>query len=1054
MEKHKFLMWFTFLFIGMVNVYAQQSTLNGKVLDGNGEPLIGVSIQVKNTPRGTITDFNGNFSVEVTSGETLIISYIGYLQQEIGITNQKTLNVTMTEDSQTLDEVVVVGYGSQSKRKVTTAISNVDSETLTRSASTTTAGALSGKMSGLSTRAKDSRPGRGIQLEIRNMGKPLYVIDGVPYGGEAERDWLGLTRISGEDAFNALNLEDIENISILKDASAAIYGLRAANGVVLVTTKKGRKDEKVSININGYYGWQNLTRFPEMANAAQYVRGRVEAEQNAGADPSLLYSKEELAKWQAGTEPGYQSYDYYDLIMRKNVPQYHLNANITGGSARSNYYMSLSRTGQEAQMEDFDYNRTNFQVNLSSNVYKGLTIGTQTSLKMEKTRDVGLGDSDSYFGAVLAVMANRPTAGPYANGNPDYINNTPNRSDLNPALFSRDKMGYKDFHTKEANVNLFAEYKFDFGLTAKYTYSQNYTDVMFDGFRYSYDLYTYDSNNDTYNRSGGLSAPWRFQNKAKSTSHYHNFQVNYTKTLWEDHYISAVWEYERSDWERDLTWLQGAPDNNFIPLITGTDKLTGYGDEWTYQARVGHIGRVNYSYKDKYLLELLCRYDASYLYAPGKRWGFFPGVSAGWRISDEKFFKKLKPVVNDLKLRFSVGQTGQEAGVSAFGYLVGYDYGRFTNNALVGGTVLDGEYVTGMQPKGLPVTNLSWEKHTTWNIGFDAKLFDNKLSVTADAFKKVISGIPAGRYDVLLPSEVGYSLPNDNLNKNEYRGLEGMITYIDKIGELNYTISANITYSRFRDMERYKPRYGSSWDEYRNAPLDRWGGILWGYQVVGRFQSEEEIRNYPINNDGQNNRTQLPGDLIYKDVNGDGMIDYLDERPIGYPDSWAPMLSFGGNIGLQWKNFDLNLDFAGAAMQSWNQNYELRNAFHANGNSPAYLLEDRWHRADPYNPNSEWISGYYPAIRYNTSSNNGKTSDFWIHDVRFLRLKNAELGYSLPKKILEKVSITKARFFVSASNLFSIDNVSKYGIDPEIQASGGAVYPQQRTIMLGFNVTF
>ena len=351
MEKHKFLMWFTFLFIGMVNVYAQQSTLNGKVLDGNGEPLIGVSIQVKNTSRGTITDFNGNFSVEVISGETLIISYIGYLQQEIAITNQKTLNVTMAEDSQTLDEVVVVGYGSQSKRKVTTAISNVDSETLTRSASTTTAGALSGKMSGLSTRAKDSRPGRGIQLEIRNMGKPLYVIDGVPYGGEAERDWLGLTRISGEDAFNALNLEDIENISILKDASAAIYGLRAANGVVLVTTKKGRKDEKVSININGYYGWQNLTRFPEMANAAQYVRGRVEAEQNAGANPSLLYSKEELAKWQAGTEPGYQSYDYYDLIMRKNVPQYHLNANITGGSARSNYYMSLSRTGQEAQME-------------------------------------------------------------------------------------------------------------------------------------------------------------------------------------------------------------------------------------------------------------------------------------------------------------------------------------------------------------------------------------------------------------------------------------------------------------------------------------------------------------------------------------------------------------------------------------------------------------------------------------------------------------------------------------------------------------------------------
>lgn len=1047
-------MWFTFLLVGTVSLFAQQSSLKGKVKDGSGEPLIGVSIQVKGTSQGTITDLNGDFSIQVSSGETLVVSYIGYLPQEITINNQTTLSITMVEDAQTLEEVVVVGYGTQSKRKVTTAISSVDSETLTRSASTTTAGALSGKMSGISTRAKDSRPGRGIELEIRNMGKPLYVIDGVPYGGDASRDWLGTTRVSGEDVFNSLNLEDIESISILKDASAAIYGLRASNGVVLVTTKKGSRDEKVSININGYYGWQNLTRFSDMANAAQYVHGRVEAEQNAGADPSLIYSKEEYAKWQAGTEEGYQGYDYYKMIMRKNVPQYHLNANITGGSARSNYYMSLSRTQQEAQMKDFDYDRTNFQINLSSNVYKGLTVGTQTSLKMEETRDVGLGDADSYFGATLAVLANRPTVGPYANGNKDYPNNTPNRSDLNPALFSRDKMGYKDTHSKVANVNLFAEYKFDFGLTAKYTYSHNYTDVMYDGFRYSYDLYTYDPATEAYDRTGGLSAPWRFQTKVKSTSRYHNFQLNYSKTFWENHNISAVYGYERSDWERDLTWLQGAPDNNFVPLITGTEKLTGYGDEWTYQARAGHIGRLNYSYQDKYMVELLFRYDGSYLYAPGKRWGFFPGASVGWRISDEKFFESLKSTVNDLKLRFSVGQTGKEEGVDAFGYLAGYDYGRFSNNNLVGGTVLDGQYVTGLQPKGLPITNLSWVKHTTWNIGLDAKFFNNKLSFTADAFKKVMSGVPAGRYDVLLPSEVGYKLPNDNLNKNEYRGLEGMITYIDRVGELNYTVSANMTYSRYRDMERYKPHFGNSWDEYRNSQIDRWGGTYWGYQVVGQFQSMEEIRNHPVNNDGQNNRTQLPGDLIYKDVNGDGMINYLDERPIGYADSWAPMLTFGGNIGLQWRDFDLNLDFAGGAMQSWNQNYELRNAFHANGNTPAFLLEDRWHRADPYDPNSEWIAGRYPAIRYNSSANNGKTSDFWLHDVRYLRLKNAEFGYSLPKELISKVHINKARVYVSASNLFSIDNVSQFEIDPEIQASGGAVYPQQRTILVGFNVTF
>lgn len=1028
--------------------------LIGRVIDTNGEAVIGANVVEKGTTNGVVTDIDGNFTISVSENALLQVSYIGYITQEIAVGDKTSFDIMLREDMQTLDEVIVVGYGSQSKRKVTTAISSVDSEDLLRSSSTTTAGALSGKMAGVSTRAYDSRPGRGITVEVRNMGKPLYVIDGIPFGGDDSRDWLGVTRISGNDAFNALSLEDIESITILKDASASIYGLRAANGVVLVTTKKGRKDDKVSINVNGYYGWQNLTRFPKMANAAQYVRGRMEAIQNAGGDPSVDYPREEYAKWQAGTEPGYQSYDYYDLIMRKNVPQYHLNANVTGGSARTNYYMSLSRTDQEAQMKDFNYSRTNFQVNLSTNVFKGLTIGTQTSLKMDEIRDVGLSDADSYFGAMLAVMANRPTAGPYANGNTNYINNTPNRPDLNPALFNRETMGYKDTYTKAANVNLFAEYKFDFGLSAKYTYSHNYTDVFYDGFRYSYDLYSYDQNNDAYNKTGGLAAPWRFQNKLKSTSRYHNFQLSYANTFWEDHSISAVAGYERSDWDRDLTWLQGAPSNNYVPLITGTEVLTGYGDEWTYQARAGYIGRLNYSYKDKYLVELLARYDASYLYAPGKRWGFFPGVSLGWRMSDEKFFEKLKTVVSDLKIRASVGEAGQEEGVNAFGYLMGYDYGRFTNNALVGGTVLDGEYITGMQPKGLPVTNLSWVTHTTYNLGVDAKFFDNRLSITADVFRKVISGRPAGRYDVRLPSEVGYSLPNDNLTTDEYRGAEGMITYMDQIGELNYTVSANMTYSRYRDMERYKPRYGNSWDEYRSAPLDRWGGIWWGYQVIGRFQSEDEIRNYTVDNDGKNNRTQLPGDLIYKDVNGDGVINGMDERPIGYPDGWTPMLSFGGNIGLQWRDFDLNLDFSGGAMQSWNQHYELRNPFHANGNSPAYLLEDRWHRADIYDPNSEWIPGKYPAVRYNTSDNNGRTSDFWLHDVRYLRLKNAEFGYSLPKHLINKIYLTKARVYVSASNLFSIDNVGEYEIDPEIQASGAAVYPQQRTVMVGFNLTF
>lgn len=1032
---------------------AQQNVIvKGVITDSAGAKLAHTSVRATKAERTIISDSTGHFQLSVSENEILEFTEMGFKTTRFNLADRKAdasgvilLSVVMQTDSKALEDVIVVGYGSQSKRKITTAVSSISSEEINRSASTTTAGALTGKMAGISTRAVDSRPGRGINLEIRNMGKPLFVIDGIPYGGNTGRDWLGTSNVSGEDAFNALNLEDIESISILKDASASVYGLRAANGVVLVTTKKGAKGEAPTVKLNSYYGWQNLTRFPKLATAGQYVRGLVEAEQNANKDPAALYTKEELAKWEQGTEPGYKGYDYYDIIMRKNVPQYHINGSVSGSAKQSTYYLSLSQTKQEAMMKDFDYNRTNFQANLESKINKRLTVGTQTSARLEKTRDVGLPGGDGYFSSILSLLSSIPTYGPYANDNPRYMNAIPNRPDLNPALFSRDIAGYKDNGTKNINVNLFSEYKFDFGLSAKFTYSYNYTHLDFDGFQYSYDFYTYNKANDTYNLGGGQSARWRLEAQTEAVSRYGQFMLSYSKSLGK-HNLSTVFAYERSDFDWTNKWSNTAPTNNYIPFKT-LPELTGYGEGWNYQARSGYIGRINYSFQDKYILEMLGRYDASYLYAPGKRWGFFPGASVGWRISDEGFFKKWKNVVNDFKLRASVGQTGSEAGVSMFGYLGGYDYNS-------GGAFLDGKYVIGLRPRGMPVTNLSWEKNTTYNAAVDMKFLDNKLSASIDVFKKTISGRPAARYDVLLPSEVGYSLPNENLNKDEFRGAEGIITYTDKTGELNYSIGINATYSRFRNIETYKPRFGNSWNEYRNSIEDRWGGVWWGYQAIGRFQSVDEIKNHPIDNDGQNNRTQLPGDIIYKDVNGDGVINSMDERPIGFPTGWAPMLNYGLNIGLQWKEFNLNLGFAGATMQSWFQDYELRNPFHAGGNSPAYLLQDRWHRADPYNPNSEWIPGKYPAIRKGTSENNGKNSDFWLHDVRFIRLKNAELGYNLPSNIVKKMKMQRFRVYVAASNLFTIDNLKEYGVDPEIEARAAVVYPQQRTFLAGINLTF
>lgn len=1044
MRNLKFLLS-CFMLLMSVVAFAQNQ-VTGHVADATGEPIIGANVTVKGTTVGTITDIDGNFTLEVGSTDgTLVVSFIGYKSAEAAIKGKSPINVILQEDTETLDEVVVVGYGTQNRKSLTGAISDVKSESLTRSVSTTTAGALSGKIAGISTRAKDARPGKGISLEIRNMGAPLYVIDGIPYGGNTGNDWLVNSEVSGNDVFNSLNIEDIESITVLKDASAAIYGLRASNGVVLVTTKKGKKNEKVSINVNGYYGWQNLTRFPELANAEQYTRGLAEAAQNRGEDPNSVYTKEELAKWAAGTEKGYKSYDYYDMIMRKNVPQYHVNASVTGGSERTNYYLSVAHTSQEAMMPDFNYQRTNFQLNLDTKITNRFTIGAQVSGRYEKTNDVGLPGGDGYYSAILAVFKMRPIDSPYANDNPNYIRNIDSyRNGYNPAAFRRDIAGYKDSMTRYANINAYAQYDFGFGLTAKATFSYGYTNSRFDGYQYAYQIYTYDEASDTYNGTNAAGR-WRLQIDRSVPTRYMQLQLNYNKQI-KDHNISAVLGYEASDYDWSKKTYGTEPSTDYLPLLQ-MDEINSFGDEWSYEARAGWLARVNYDYAHKYLVELLARYDGSYLYAPSQRWGFFPGASIGWRISEENFFAPLKSVVDDLKIRASIGQTGTESGVSLFGYLSGYNWNQ-------GSAVLDGEYVTGLNQRGLPVTNLSWTKNTTKNIGFDLTMFGSRLTISADAFRKDITGVPAARYDVLLPSEVGYSLPNENLNKQAYIGAEAMATWTDHIGDFNYRVSGNITFSRYRNIESYKPRFSNSWDEYRNSSEDRWGGIYWGYQVIGQFQSEEEIKNYPVNLDGQGNTTLLPGDLIYKDVNNDGVINSMDERPIGFPEGWAPILSFGGNIGLEWKGIDLNIDFSGGAMQGWRQNYELTNAYHNGGNSPAYLLEDRWHRLDLYDPESEWVPGRYPAIRNGEFAYNNKNSDFWLHNVHYLRISNLEIGYSLPTWMLKPIHAQKVRIYGSVSNLCSFDNVHQYGIDPEITAAAAVVYPQQRTFLVGFNVTF
>jgi TonB-linked SusC/RagA family outer membrane protein len=1052
--QHSLILFLLWSHLPQTVAASQEITVTGVVTDASGQPLSGVSVTVKAGLMSTATSDQGAFSIRVPNNAAILVfSYLGYRTQEITVNERRIINVQMDAGTEMLDDVIVVGYGTQSRASVTGAVSSIKSAELVRTPSVAATSALVGKLAGVTARTTDSRPGNGSNIQIRNLGNPLYVIDGVPYSMNEGTTGFGFNSgISGQNIFNNLGLEDIESITVLKDASASVYGLRASNGVVLITTKRGLQNETTSINVTSYYGLQNFTRFPRPANAGQYVRGLVESAQNYGNDPTLLYTPEQLAKWEAGTERGFRSYDYFDIVMRPNVPQYYLSANASGGTEKSNYYISASHVSQDAIIRDFTFDRTNIQANMTGKIAGGLSVGTQISGRVEKRHNVGVPGLDDYFNPLLSVFSMWPTESPYANDNPQYIHQTHNVN-VNPATYKDDVTGYVDQWWRAMNVNMTAQYDFKFGLTAKGLYSYNFTNEDLDGFEYTYDAYLYDEATDTYfTRPGfGNQNPWREKHKRNVISRFAQFQLNYNKSFG-DHNVAIVAAYEQSDNDNSRNVIHTVPPNNYIPIMNFADQ-DYLADEWSVEARAGYVGRINYNFQQKYLVEVLGRYDGSFLYAPENRWGFFPGVSVGWRIAEEGFFKdNLSNWVNDLKIRASYGETGSEMGVGAFAYLPGYSFGGGGVND-GRSAVLDGNFISGLRPRGLPITNLSWVTNQNKNIGIDFTIFQ-KLTGQIDVFERKRTGLPAARYDVLLPSEVGYTLPNENLNSDATRGMDGMITFRDQVGDVSYSIGINGTLARLRNLSTYKPRFGNSYNEYRNSIEDRWASVNWGYQVVGQFQSQDQIDNHTINNDGQGNRSLLPGDLIFKDVNGDGIINDMDLEPIGYAEGGLPYLNYGFNGMISYKGISLAMDLVGAGMQTYFRDWELKYPFQNNGNLIKSVADDHWRRADPYDPNSEWIAGTYPALRKDLNSHvNYRRSDFWVTNVRYLRLRNLEVGYSLPKSVLQPIGISGLRFFASGTNLISFDNVRKFEIDPEISSTNGLVYPQQRLYTFGFNLS-
>jgi TonB-linked SusC/RagA family outer membrane protein len=1013
------------------NQQQEKITVQGIITDVKGEPLPGVNVfEKENITNGVITGINGSYALTIENPNgTLVFSFIGFETQELNVAGRSDINVTLVEETKGLDEVVVVGYGTMKRELVSGAVASVRSEELEKVSTAHASTALIGKVGGLVTRQNDSRPGKTTKIQIRNMGTPLFIIDGTP---------------KDEGQFNNIDPSDIESISILKDASASIYGIRAANGVVIVTTKRGERNQPNEFNVQYAHTFQNWTKFPQAVNAGDYMELWTEDQINRYGKTDM--TPDELAKWKTGTEAGYRSFNWYNYAVQEWAPQQHLNINTTGGSEKINYYFSFSHFNQDALFKEFNFNRSNIQSNIEAVLANGLTVGMQINGRIETKINPGLPASDDYKYPLRSLFRNIPIQRPYANDNPDYVSDNGRRTVYNFAYMNTETSGTMNdtWRVLQGNLNL----KYDFpikGLTGKilggYYFAQNYMNNQ----ENRYDAFTYNAVENTYNRTAGNDNPYKKRVTQYVEEKSFQAQLNYSNKFGKHNVVSLL-AFEMNERDKPYFSINSYPTSDFITLMT-TEEFQKLSDIRTESSEMGIAGRINYTYNDKYTIELLGRYDGTYIYAPDRRWGFFPGATFSYRLSEENFFKesKIGNVFSNFKFRASYGKSGQITGISAFDYLEGYNFNK-------GKQVMEvnQQPIIGVQSRGLPITSVSWVEAISTNFGIDFGFFNNKINGSFDVFKRDREGIPARRNDVLIPVEVGFDLPKENLESDRVFGWDAEINYAEQFGDVKFTAGASFTFSRSKTLERYKPKYGSSYDKWKNGSENRYKDINWMYEAIGQFTSQEQIDNYPVDIDGKNNTTLLPGDIIYKDVNGDGIISSADERPM-MSKQFLPLFNYGFNIGAQWKNFDLYALFNGFGKYNLGMSNEIAKPFYSDG-APVEHMMDRWHREDLFAPNSEWIPGKYPSTHYKGKGTNHRESTFWVKDVNALRLKTLELGYTLPKQMLQKVKIENLRLYVSGSNILTISNIDE--VDPEISSWSGLQYPPSRNWTIGVKCKF
>lgn len=1043
-----------FLWCTAFSVFAQDIQIKGVVVSGGDNlPLPGVNVVVKGTSIGTITDLDGQFSFAVPAKSMLSITYIGYKPLEVAADGSKLMNITLQEDTETLDEVVVVGYGVQKKSVVTAAISRVTAEDLNNTTPSRIEDALKGKVSGVQITQSSGQPGADSKVRIRGVGtvnnsEPLYIVDGMPVDG----------------GINYLNPTDIQSVEILKDAaSAAIYGARAANGVILVTTKSGVSG-KTNITYDFTYGLQNPWKKRSVLNATEYMTLMNEVAVNDGNAPKYL--PEQIASAGKGT-------DWQDETFNYDAPVQSHQVSVNGGSEKIVYFLSLGYFDQEGivggNYGKSNYNRWSLRTNSTYNVFETkdrsflnkMRVGVNISYARSKSSGI---ETNSEYGSVLgSALAFDPTVPVYAANPESVLASYPNAvKDKNGKVYSIPAGGFQEIANPVGMLNaptsstlnedkfvasFWGELDLYEGLKFKSSYGADLAFWGNDGYTFPYFLATQGKN---------ITQSSVFSNMHRGFTWQVENTLTYTKTFDDKHNLTVLLgqsakEYTlRELYGDDYDLLETNPDKaNINSAIADRDeeRVAGGTGGFSNQTLASYFGRIDYNFDERYMIQATVRRDGSSNFGPNHKWAVFPSVSLGWNVTNEAFMDSRPDWFSNLKLRASWGKNGNER-IGQFRYTSLMDGGQ--NYYFGSGDNAKMQY--GSSPSKIANPNVKWEESEQLDLGFESRFFNNSLTFGFDYFKKKTNGM---LMDQPIPAYVGKGAPIANAGDMQNWGLEFESTYKLKINDFSFNVGANASYLNNKLIKLgnasgeaiYADAGASGVGSYVKGRNGEVYPYFYGYKTGGILQNQQQADEY---NSKYGEKAQ-PGDVIFLDIAGeksntpDGKITDADKTKIG---KGMPDWTFGLSLGADWKGFDLNLFFQGTAgndVFDFSQRGDIQAM-----NRPSWML-DRWI--------GEGTSNKIPRMTAVNPNRNWRSSDLYIKDGSYVRLKTIQLGYSLPSSLLEKASLQRLRLFVTAENLFTFTSYD--GFDPEIAAGDyfnigvdKGIYPQSRTISVGANLTF